>query len=338
VLLSRRRLLTLAAGAGVLAACSGDDAAPAPTGAPGQPATTTAPASVPATTPPPASTAAVDGFPRRVGRDFATATIDARPTRVVATADRDQLDVLLAMGLAPAMYGLSGDYETVAPWIDAALVAGVEATPMPGSFEPNLEAIAAARPDLIVDAWAEPSVHADLSQIAPTIQVKLDNTDSWQAAQRLAGAATGREEAAELAIAETEAVLAAQAGRLAALAGLSVAVAFIDSAELVMIPGNEIGGRVFTELGLQVHPTPDGSSGRFSIENLAELLGDADVIVSFDYGSLEGQEANPLFVQLPAVAAGRYVRLDVDTATACYQESTLSVRWAAGRVADALLA
>ena len=89
----------------------------------------------------------------------------------MATADRDQLDVLLAMGLAPAMYGLSGDYETVAPWIDAALVAGVEATPMPGSFEPNLEAIAAARPDLIVDAWAEPSVHADLSQIAPTIQV-----------------------------------------------------------------------------------------------------------------------------------------------------------------------
>jgi iron complex transport system substrate-binding protein len=335
VLLSRRRLLTLAAGAGVLAACADDDASPAPPAADAGGDVTSA---VPAGNVPPESTAAADGFPRTVGRDFATATIEARPTRVVATADRDQLDVLLAMGLAPAMYGRSGDYDTVAPWIDAVLVAGVEAAPMPGSFEPNLEAIAAARPDLIVDAWAEPSVHKDLSQIAPTIQVKLDNTDSWQAAQRLAGAATGREEAAELAIAETEAVLAAQAGRLVALAGLSVAVAFIDAAELVMIPGNEIGGRVFTELGLHVHPTPDGSSGRYSIEDLAELLGDADVIVSFDYGSLEGQEANPLFMQLPAVAAGRYVRLDVDTATACYQESTLSVRWAAGRVADALLA
>ena len=91
----------------------------------------------------------------------------------------------------------------------------------------------------------------------------------------------------------------------------AVAVAFIDTGELVMIPGNEIGGRIFTELGLDVHPTPDGLSGRYSIENLGDLLGDADVIVC---------------------------TLDVDTATACYQESTLSVRWAASRVADALLA
>ena len=34
-------------------------------------------------------------------------------------------------------------------------VASLESSSMRGSFDPNLEAIAAARPDLIVDAWAE---------------------------------------------------------------------------------------------------------------------------------------------------------------------------------------
>jgi iron complex transport system substrate-binding protein len=209
---------------------------------------------------------------------------------------------------------------------------------MAGSFEPNLEAIAAARPDLIVDAWADEAIHGALSRIAPTIEIKLDNTDSWQAAQRLAGEATGAEQAAEVAIGETEDVLAAQAARLAALTGMSVAVAFIVADELVIIPGNEIGGRILTELGLTVHPTPDGVSGRYSVENLVELVGDADVIVSYDYGNLSTQEADPLFRQLPAVQAGRYVAIDAETATACYQESTLSMRWAAGRLADALLA
>jgi ABC-type Fe3+-hydroxamate transport system substrate-binding protein len=68
------------------------------------------------------------------------------------------------------------------------------------------------------------------------------------------------------------------------------------------------------------------------------LLGDADVIISYDYGGHGDLEANPLFRRLPAVQGGRYVTVSDEVATAAYQESTLSLRWAAGRIADALLA
>jgi ABC-type Fe3+-hydroxamate transport system substrate-binding protein len=241
----------------------------------------------------------------------------------VATADREQLDVLLAIGIKPVMYGRSGDYPEPPPWIGRDRLAGLTSKPMLGSFEPDLEAIAAARPDLIVDAWADGSVHAGLNRIAPTVEVKLDPAESWQDAQRLAGKATGRDGAAEAAIASTEEVLGDQRERLAPFAGMSVALAFVDGSELVMIPGNEIGGRCLSQLGVTVHPTPDGKSGRYSLERIGELLEGADAIVSFDYGALDVQEANPLFKRLPAVRSGRYFVLPTEISTACYQESTL---------------
>jgi len=286
---------------------------------------------------PGAASSAEAGFPRTVGTGFAEVEIPARPERVVATADRDQLDVLLALGIEPVAYGRSGDYPEPPPWLDAAQVEGLESMSMPGSFEPNIEGIAAAQPDLIVDAFADETGYARLRRIAPTIEIKIETTDSWQDAQRLAGEATGEEDAAEAAIDETVAIQREQGERLAPLAGRSVALAFIDGDALVMIPGDEIGGRCLSELGLTVHPTPTGTQGRFSLERIGELLGDADVIVSFDYGSLDAQEANPLFTKLPAVRAGRYVTIPTEVASACYQESSLSMRWAAPRIADAVL-
>jgi len=59
------------------------------------------------------------------------------------------------------------------------------------------------------------------------------------------------------------------------------------------------------------------------------------MILSFDFGTDE-QESSALFRNLPAVKAGRYVVVDQAVATACYQESALSVRWAAAPLAAAV--
>ena len=87
-----------------------------------------------------------------------------------------------------------------------------------------------------------------------------------------------------------------------------------------------------------MHPTPGDETNRYSLEQMNDLLGGADMIVSFDYGTLKDQEANKVFQSLPAVRAGNYLPIPTEIATACYQESTLSVRWVAGRLADVLLA
>ena len=71
-----------------------------------------------------------------------------------------------------------------------------------------------------------------------------------------------------------------------------------------MLPGTEIGARTLTELGLTVHPTPGATTNRYSLEKMGDLLGQADMIVSFDYGTLKDQEANRVFRALPAVMNG----------------------------------
>lgn len=277
-------------------------------------------------------------FPRTVGHGLGEITIPAKPERIVATADRDQLDVLLAMGVKPVLYGFSGDYEVSAPWVPPTLLDGLEKSSMPASFEPNLEAIVSAQPDLIVDAWATEEQYQILSAIAPTVEIKVDVTTTWQEAQRLAGFASGLKSAAETAISETEAEIARHAERLVSYKDLTVAVAFQQGDQFVMIPGNEIGARIVAALGMTVISPPDGIGGLFSLEQMGEFLGDADIILSLDFGNLETQDANPVFRQLPAVQAQRYVAVTIDVASACYQESTLSLRWAAGPVADALIA
>jgi len=311
---SRRRLLAAAGGAIVTAAAAGRGRAWASV--------------------PPVEAGA---FPRTVHHGLGDTTIVARPQRIVATADRDQLDVLIAMGVLPVQYGISSDYPDGPPWLDAAVLRDLHGEPMASPFEPNLELIASADPDLILDAWAEPTMHDALSDIAPTVQIKSAVTDSWESAQRLAGEACGTEEAAEAAIAATAEVIAEQADRLSEHHDLTVAVAFVLGDQLGMLTGDEIGARIVTDLGFEVVDTPDGTSANYSLEQIPDLLGGADVILSFDYGDLAAQESNELFRLLPAVAAGRYVVLPSEVASACYQESSLSLRWAAPLVADGLL-
>jgi hypothetical protein len=103
-----------------------------------------------------------------------------------------------------------------------------------------------------------------------------------------------------------------------------------------VLPGTAIGGRIVAELGLTVLDTSDGAPGAYSLEQIPDILGPADMILSFDYGGLADQEANQLFRALPAVRAGGYVTVTTDAASACYQESSLSLRWVAPEIADAV--
>lgn len=109
-------------------------------------------------------------------------------------------------------------------------------------------------------------------------------------------------------------------------------VAYLEPDTLVVIGGDESGGRIVTELGMTVIDTP---GGRYSREEMPMLLAEADIVLTAeDLPISEGTQA--LFDSLPGVANGGHATISQIVGSATYQESSLSLRWAAPQVADAL--
>ena len=74
-------------------------------------------------------------------------TIPARPERIVAGTDFVDLDYLLTLGIDPVLFGFSNAWESGAmPWQSAA----ADLPTFDASADLDLEAIAAAHPDLIL--------------------------------------------------------------------------------------------------------------------------------------------------------------------------------------------
>lgn len=257
----------------------------------------------------------------------------------MTTNDTEPLDFLLAIGLRPVLYGFTDGYGLggLTPWVQAAGLDGVERFDNL-EREPDVELIAAAQPDLILDTWTSEDLYRQLSAIAPTLVIKNTDNEPWQSVQRMVGQATGNETAAEQAIAETEAVIPEQAQRLAAFAGQTVAIAYQFFDE-ILISGAEVAiGRLVEQLGLTVQ-APDPANITFlSLEQWQNVDG-SDLLVSPEFfaADIESQEAGALFRSLPAVRNGHYVVLPVEVSQATYLESTLSVRWVLPKLADALL-
>ncbi|MCA9879225.1 MAG: ABC transporter substrate-binding protein, partial [Thermomicrobiales bacterium] len=152
---------------------------------------------------PTAATPEADAFPVTITHLMGETTLHARPERIVASSDFLNLDALLTLGLAPVAYGrVDPTVDTLLPWQAAA--AGIPTFDAPGDVD--LEAIAAARPDLILtmpmafDGWYE-----TVSAIAPTIV--LDWDAPWRDSLRLVGRATGASERAAAEIVAAEALL-----------------------------------------------------------------------------------------------------------------------------------
>ena len=140
--------------------------------------------------------AAVDPGPpdREVRHAAGTSTVRADPQRIVVLSG-DQLDALCALGLQSRI-------------VAAALPDGSDSQPsylgkvvhdVPGAgtrSEPDLQAIKAANPDLILGSQAlTPDAFPQLTTIAPTVFTDAPGA-AWQDNLRTGGAATGRLDAA----------------------------------------------------------------------------------------------------------------------------------------------
>ena len=273
----------------------------------------------------PVANASSAAFPLTITHIAGETTIPARPERLVAATDFLDLDTLLTLGLEPVTFGKVDPTSDLLPWQSAA--DGI--LTYDAATEIDLEAIAAASPDLIVtmpryfDNWYE-----TLSAIAPTIVINWE--DPWRDALRMVGRATGESTRAEAEIARAEALIAQAKADLAPAATMPLMVGFMYTTEFWIWGEDLSAGQLFRELGLDFRGGEDPVMTVTSLEQIS-LLTPAEILLSVltDPAAIEVQEASPLFQSLPAVQRGGYGLLTVEPTSALADSvSPLSLAWA----------
>jgi iron complex transport system substrate-binding protein len=255
----------------------------------------------------PASATADAAFPRTVEHAMGETELAERPERVVVL-DTGELDSVLSLDVTPV-----GAVTTdVSDGFLSYLADGAADVEVVGTIaEPNLEAIAALQPDLILsNKVRHEDVYGQLSQIAPTVFAERVGA-VWKDNFLLAAEALGLEEEAESRLEEYEARAAALGESLGDPAGTTVsAVRFVDGVIRVYTPESFLG-TVLADTGLEQLTLPTDRTPTFAELGAEQLTSaDADILLFSSYGGAEDSGeaavvAGPLWPRLGAVADGR---------------------------------
>lgn len=245
--------------------------------------------------------------------------VPAAPERIVALDPFATLQTLDDLGAPLVAAGsLAGGERKFVSEATAALPAVGMGT------ELDHEAIAAARPDLIIGLESYGDDYDILSEIAPTVLVELGD---WRDVVRSIADAAGLSDDADAAVGAIDDRVAELAAELEADADAPTSIS------LVRVPSggdvrvytsrwrNIAASALLSDLGLEM--TGDGLSDDdvSYVEVSPELLGDldADVIVFYGGGgvldadeAVDELEAQPLWQRIPAVADGRAQQVDAD--------------------------
>ncbi|MFF5703638.1 ABC transporter substrate-binding protein [Streptomyces sp. NPDC012794] len=260
------------------------------------------------------------GFPRTITHDKGKTELKAKPKRVVAL-DNSLVEAVVALD-APLVGGI-GSYRDQKGF-PAYLGDAVKDTKDVGPLDnPNLEAIAALKPDLIVSATVR---HADfydrLSQIAPTVFVKTTGP-IWKENVTFLGQALGQEEKAQakLTAYQTRAkkigdAINAKGGGANGKPTFSV-LRFVDGPTRIYLP-KTFSGIILNDMGL-TRPENQRDESKFNIEISEEQIQQADAdhifMTSFSGGDERKKKftANPLWQRLNAVQKNQVHEVDDST-------------------------
>ncbi|MFF4407605.1 iron-siderophore ABC transporter substrate-binding protein [Streptomyces sp. NPDC001404] len=265
------------------------------------------------------SDAAKDGrFPRTVSHYRGTTRLDAAPTRI-AVLSTGQLDDLLSLGVVPAASTRAQNAGLVPGYLrDAFPQYGEELAGMADAgtrTAPNLESLAAVKPDLILVNDTLGDLYPKLSKIAPTVVTKGQGIN-WKRDLLLVGAAVGKGEQAQKLLADiTED--AATRGRKLGGAATTVSMVRFTPDRTRMFGVSSFTGSIAADMGLG-RP----KSQRFTA--ISQDIGAESIDVAdgdWIFYSVQGKEAKteagsvlagPLWQSLKAVKAGHAVRVDDD--------------------------
>jgi iron complex transport system substrate-binding protein len=222
---------------------------------------------------------------RSVTHAAGTTEVPADPQRIVTTTDQNALLPLLELGVTPVgSAGLVGD--DGAQSFRRTSGFDTSAVEFTGAYgEPNLEAVASLRPDLVVGYEFDEEYYDDLAQIAPTVLVQVFDRPLTEALLQFASV-VGREERARELQAEYEARVEELRSRLGdRLDTLSVTVLTAgDPGTFYRADSGQAIGTVVDDLGLlrvEAQASDDGLQDALSLEQLSTR--DADVVLVVDF-------------------------------------------------------
>lgn len=299
-LIRRLGLFALLAALALAAACGGDES-PTPAGTPGDASPTAA------------GTPIGRSFPLEIERsDGKTLTLDEPASKIVSLSP-GATESLYAIGAEDALVAvdMQADYPpealTLATRVDA--------------FEPNVEAIAALEPDLVIVASDTGGIVGALDRLEIPVLFRDINTDVltiedvFEEIETL-GAVTGRDAEASAVVASLRARVSAVVDSLADLPEAGTVTVFheLDS-ELYSAAENTFIGSLYVTLGAENIAGDGGGTPYPQLTNEAVIAADPDVIVLADeeFGvTIDSVKARPGWSAIAAVRENRIVGIDPD--------------------------
>lgn len=253
-------------------------------------ASTTPPSSSP-TSSSAASATAPDG-PYVVEHAMGETELPAVPERIVVL-DSSFLDSAIALGVTPlgATEGFAGG--GLPGYLPAEAVEVIEIVGETNA--PNLEAVAALEPDLILGAKVRhEDLYAELAELAPTV-FSESSGGNWTEQVLLTGAALGRSADAEALLADFD-TRAAEVGETIGADGMTATIVRFLPGETRLYGPGTFSGSVLTAVGFDLG---DKGYAEYSMALISEEqieLVDADVVFATSYGS--GETTRPQFEAL----------------------------------------
>lgn len=303
---------------------------------------------------------ATDAFPVTVQHAWGSTTINAAPSRI-ANSGWSGEDAVLALGVVPvglpkANYGVL-DKNGLLPWTGEALEKlGATGDKLPKIYDETdsipTESIADTDPDLIlgISSGITQEQYTTLSKIAPTVPYtsKIAWGATWRDVMEVTAKAMGRTAAGAAVIANCEKAMAEAVAKYPVLKGKSVAVMYIDPKKLSTIGLYTTGDArpaFMLDLGFTTPASVTAQSQgvdsfykEISAENAA-VFDDVDIIVVYgDPNSLiTSLQADPLLSKIPAVSRGSVaVIVDGSTLASALSPSVLSIPAQVGNLAAEL--
>ncbi len=241
------------------------------------------------------------------------AEIPANPQRVVVL-DGPILDAAMSVGVIPvgATTGIAD-----APWPSYLGEGTAEIVNVGTIEEPNLEAIVALAPDLILGSVVRnEAIYPQLAEIAPTV-ISDTLARDWREGFLFFADALNRADLADEVVATYEERLAGVQDALGdALAETTVSVIRVLGPEIRSYNINSFSGTILGDIGLprpEVQQAPEDSWTAISLEDIGTIDGTALFVTLWgEEDSIEGLEslvANPLWQSLQAVQSDRVYRV-----------------------------